>query len=131
MDPSEQALERTAVVAVGVLVVLLGLWPWPLHPEMMLGAAQGEMGQHMAMLWKALAPDAAWMNWPEGFDVPVQDKVHLPLAWLGKWLVGYKGIFAATCVCNLAIGISGVYWSLRTCRRRGRGGEDFATLPAE
>ncbi len=82
MDPSEQALERTAVVAVGVLVVLLGLWPWPLHPEMMLGAAQGEMGQHMAMLWKALAPDAAWMNWPEGFDVPVQDKVHLPLAWL-------------------------------------------------
>lgn len=82
MDPSKPSVEALAVVLFGVAVVLLGLWPWPLHPSQLLGEPDGEMSQHMAMLWKALQADGAWMNWPVGFEVPVQDKVHIPVAAL-------------------------------------------------
>lgn len=112
MDSSEQALERAAVLAFGVLVVVLGLWPWPLHPEMMLGEAEGEMGQHMAMLWKALAPDAAWMNWPEGFEVPVQDKVHLPLAWIA-FSLNPSWAPALIVGVDLALAYAGGFWLSR------------------
>lgn len=57
--------------------------------------------------------------------------LQLPLAWLGKWLAGYRGIFAAACFCNLAIGLAGVFWSLRVCRTRpGRRGQS-STSPEE
>lgn len=44
--------------------------------------------------------------------------LYLPFAYLGKWLFGYDGIFAAASVCNFSIGLIAVLWSLRVFRDR-------------
>ena len=36
--------------------------------------------------------------------------LFLPLAWLGRWLFGIDGIFAATTLCNLALALVGWHW---------------------
>ncbi len=40
--------------------------------------------------------------------------VYVPLAFLGKFLFGYIGIFAAACVSNLLMGIIAFAWNRRT-----------------
>ena len=37
--------------------------------------------------------------------------LYLPLALLGDYLLGYKGIFAATALANVAVGILGWRWA--------------------
>ena len=37
--------------------------------------------------------------------------LYLPLAYLGKWLLGYSGVFAAASVCNMSIGLIAALWS--------------------
>ena len=44
--------------------------------------------------------------------------LYLPLAYLGKWLFQYTGVFLAAAICNIAIGIIAVLWSLRVWRGR-------------
>jgi Na+-driven multidrug efflux pump len=43
--------------------------------------------------------------------------VFLPLAWLGRWLLGIEGIFAAAALANVLIGIIGYLWLGRNIRR--------------
>lgn len=116
MDPSKPALnpntERVVVLVFGLVCVVAGLWPWPTAPTLLLGEAAGEMDQHMAMLWKVLAPEGAWLNWPEGFAVPVQDKVHLPLAWL-LFRIHPAAVPAGLVAFNLATAFAGGWWFSR------------------
>ena len=44
--------------------------------------------------------------------------VYAPLALVGDWLFGYRGIFAAAAVANLLIGALSAYWIRRHLRRR-------------
>ena len=44
--------------------------------------------------------------------------LYLPLAYLGKWLLGYKGVFIGASVCNLSIGLLGIIWTMRIWRGR-------------
>jgi len=43
--------------------------------------------------------------------------VFLPLAWLGKWLIGLNGIFLAAAISNILIGVVGYTWLGRNIRR--------------
>lgn len=49
--------------------------------------------------------------------------LYLPLAYLGKWLLGYRGVFVASSVCNVSIGVLGIIWSMRIWRG-SLGGQD-------
>ena len=42
--------------------------------------------------------------------------VLIPLALLGRWLAGYAGVFAATAIANIAVGILALAWNNRTVR---------------
>ena len=44
--------------------------------------------------------------------------LYLPLAYLGRWLLGYTGIFVAATVCNVSIGLIAILWSVRVWRGR-------------
>jgi hypothetical protein len=105
-------IERIAVLLFGVACVVAGLWPWPIEPTTILGEAAGEMDQHMAMLWNTLAGDEAWLNWPEGFTVPVQDKLHLPLAWL-LFKIDPAAVPAGLVAFNLSAAFAGGWWLSR------------------
>ncbi|MGD1712394.1 MATE family efflux transporter [Dapis sp. BLCC M172] len=37
--------------------------------------------------------------------------LYVPLAYLGSWLFGINGIFAAACFANLAVGIGAYFWN--------------------
>ncbi len=41
--------------------------------------------------------------------------LYVPLAYLGSWLFGINGIFAAACLSNLAVGIGAFLWNRSTC----------------
>lgn len=41
--------------------------------------------------------------------------LYVPLAYLGSWLFGINGIFAAACFANLAVGIGAYSWNRKTC----------------
>ncbi|HIK13581.1 MAG TPA: MATE family efflux transporter [Oscillatoriaceae cyanobacterium M33_DOE_052] len=41
--------------------------------------------------------------------------LYIPLAYLGSWLFGLHGIFAATCFANIAVGIGSFIWTQKTC----------------
>ena len=36
--------------------------------------------------------------------------LYVPLAYLGSWLFGINGIFAAACFANFAVGIGAYIW---------------------
>jgi len=40
--------------------------------------------------------------------------LYIPLAFLGKYLFGVPGIFAAAAISNLAMGLIGFTWNRRT-----------------
>ena len=40
---------------------------------------------------------------------------YVPLAYLGSWLLGLRGIFIAACLSNLIVGLGALIWSIRTC----------------
>ncbi len=40
--------------------------------------------------------------------------LYVPLAYLGSWLFGINGIFAAACFANLAVGIGAYFWYQKT-----------------
>lgn len=40
----------------------------------------------------------------------------IPLALLGRWLAGYAGVFAATAIANVAVGMLALAWNNRTVR---------------
>jgi len=42
--------------------------------------------------------------------------LYIPLAYLGSWLFGVKGIFAAACIANLVVGIGAWIWTQKTCQ---------------
>ncbi|MCG5056958.1 MAG: MATE family efflux transporter [Limnoraphis sp. WC205] len=42
--------------------------------------------------------------------------LYVPLAYLGNWLFGLNGIFAAACVSNLIVGLTAIIWTRRSCR---------------
>ena len=44
--------------------------------------------------------------------------LYVPLAYLGSWLFGINGIFAAACFSNLAVGIGAFLWNRSTCSLR-------------
>jgi len=37
--------------------------------------------------------------------------LYVPLAYLGSWLFGINGVFAAACFANLAVGIGAYFWA--------------------
>ena len=39
---------------------------------------------------------------------------YVPLAYLGSWLLGLRGIFIAACLSNLIVGLGALIWSIRT-----------------
>jgi len=41
--------------------------------------------------------------------------LYVPLAYLGSWLFGEKGIFAAACFANIAAGMGAYFWNLKSC----------------
>ena len=43
--------------------------------------------------------------------------VYIPLAFLGSWMFGYVGIFAATAFTNVLIGIIAVFWNKTIVQR--------------
>ncbi len=43
--------------------------------------------------------------------------VYVPLAFIGSYLYGYVGIFAATALANILVGIVAVYWYQRVMQR--------------
>ena len=49
--------------------------------------------------------------------------VFLPLAFLGQWLIGLNGIFAASAASNLLLGAVGFLWFGRHIRLHPKGGE--------
>ena len=44
--------------------------------------------------------------------------LYVPLAYLGRWMFGYSGIFIAAAVCNVSVGLLAVLWSVRLWRDR-------------
>jgi putative MATE family efflux protein len=42
--------------------------------------------------------------------------LYIPLAYLGSHWFGIRGVFAATTLSNLAVGIGAYLWNLRTCQ---------------
>lgn len=40
---------------------------------------------------------------------------YVPLAYLGSWLIGLRGIFIAACLSNLIVGLGALIWSMLTC----------------
>jgi putative MATE family efflux protein len=42
--------------------------------------------------------------------------VYVPLAFLGSYLYGYAGIFAATAIANIMVGLFAIYWYQRVMR---------------
>jgi Na+-driven multidrug efflux pump len=49
--------------------------------------------------------------------------IFLPLAILGQWLIGLNGIFIASAMCNLMLGVVAFLWFGRHIRRHPAGGE--------
>ena len=43
--------------------------------------------------------------------------LYLPLAYLGRWLLGYRGVFIVASVCNIFVGLAAILWSVRVWRR--------------
>ncbi|MGB3509013.1 MAG: MATE family efflux transporter, partial [Microcoleaceae cyanobacterium] len=43
--------------------------------------------------------------------------LYVPLAYLGSWLFGINGIFAAACWANLIVGIGAYIWNQKTCKQ--------------
>ncbi len=41
--------------------------------------------------------------------------LYVPLAYLGSWLFGLNGIFAAACISNLIVGLIAIIWTRRLC----------------
>lgn len=41
--------------------------------------------------------------------------LYVPLAYLGSWLFGLNGIFAAACISNLIVGLIAIIWTRRSC----------------
>jgi Na+-driven multidrug efflux pump len=56
--------------------------------------------------------------------------LFLPLAFLGRWLFGLEGIFAATSICNLLLAVLAWWWLGRHIEKESRmnasGNEDSA-----
>ena len=46
--------------------------------------------------------------------------LYVPLAYVGSFLFGVIGIFAAACLANLAVGIGAYLWNRRTCSLTAR-----------
>ena len=42
--------------------------------------------------------------------------VYLPAAYLGAWLIGLEGIFAATALANISVGLGAYLWHRRACQ---------------
>ena len=42
--------------------------------------------------------------------------VYLPAAYLGAWLVGLEGIFAAAALANISVGLGAYLWHRRACQ---------------
>ncbi|MEL6131062.1 MAG: MATE family efflux transporter [Cyanobacteria bacterium J06636_16] len=40
---------------------------------------------------------------------------YVPLAYIGSWLFGLRGIFIAACLANLIVGFGALLWSIHTC----------------
>ncbi|MEM1170939.1 MAG: MATE family efflux transporter [Cyanobacteria bacterium P01_H01_bin.35] len=40
--------------------------------------------------------------------------LYIPLAYLGSWLFGINGVFAAACFANLVVGIGAYFWNQKT-----------------
>jgi len=53
--------------------------------------------------------------------------VFLPLAFMGQWLLGLKGIFAATATSNLLLALVAFYWL--GLHIRAHGSEDQPRSP--
>lgn len=52
--------------------------------------------------------------------------IYLPLAWLLSKIWGLNGIYLATAIANLIVGLGAWYWSIHTCKR----GSAPITVPA-
>ena len=46
--------------------------------------------------------------------------VYMPLALVGSYLYGYVGVFAATALANILVGIFAVYWYQKVMTRLRR-----------
>ncbi|WP_413162714.1 MATE family efflux transporter [Capilliphycus salinus ALCB114379] len=58
--------------------------------------------------------------------------LYVPLAYLGSWLFGLNGIFAAACISNLIVGITAIIWTRRSCSLKvDEPSEPPAILPSE
>ena len=56
--------------------------------------------------------------------------VLIPLALLGRWLAGYAGVFAATAIANVTVGILALAWNNRTVRTDSDAIRNTAAAPA-
>ncbi len=55
--------------------------------------------------------------------------LYVPLAFVGKYLFGANGIFAAACMANFATALWGLAWIRKTCKLSQAAGGKTATQP--
>ncbi len=113
---SPSRTERWLPLILGAVLVLVMVWPWPLHPLNTLGAPDVEADNHLWMLWRTvqrvLGEPGPFMGWPEGEPRALVDLVHLPLALVGMSLhpsLGY-GLLATV---DVALAAAGGWWLAR------------------
>ncbi len=54
--------------------------------------------------------------------------LYVPLAYLGSWLFGLNGIFAAACISNLIVGLAAVIWTRRLCSLKPDQKSDYSMI---
>ena len=81
---SGRSPRRWLPLLVGLAAWAAMTWPWPIRPWTIPGSPFVEADNHMWMIWRATEAikghPGPWANWPVGFERPLMDLVHLPLA---------------------------------------------------
>jgi len=102
--------DRLAVLG-ALLLPLLLTWPMALDPTgTLLGSPFGEVDNHFWMYWRDGAGPGPWVNWPDGWEIPLMDVVNRPIARLGGAL---GPVFAYHLVVYLNLVLAGLGgWAL-------------------
>ena len=105
---------------VGAIVVVLGTWPWVVHPTGVIGSPAIEADNHLFMLWRAVqglyGEPGPWVGWPAGEWRPFMDVVHLPL---GALLVPLDLGFAYSAIAAVDVALAVYREGMEVASKRG------------
>ncbi len=98
---------------VGLVVLVLFLWPASWTQDIVLGHPRSETSNHLWMFWRELDGRSPLTNLPDGLPIPLMDPINLPIYALGAWFspaIGWLGLR----IFSTGLALAGGY---QLCRR--------------